>query len=568
MTSKTLQGLAVLVVEDNDTFSKLLKDEITNRGGDVICVQALADTLEAVKRASFDIVLLDNFLPDGFGESIIPQINASSASPPLVIMMTADTHPDTIQSCFSAGAYDYFIKPLSTELAMAKISRTYQYIQTNRRVIEQTNALEAMLAEQANEQKLASFVYQHMIEADMQSIDGIKVEKHYDGDFCGDFICIPNAPADRIYVFVIDAMGHGLAAAFCILPTLEVTQSMVGKGKSLYEIFYEVNAKLNRYIPDDRFVAMAGLELNINKNSIDVINAGLPDVFVGMATGAITSVKSTAMPLGILSPSEFSVQNTSFHLDEVSQIGLYTDGLLEQSNEFNERISHKEFATRAQLLHRKGHSFTELMQTMLTHKGRQALDDDASVCAIDCIQLRANLGSKLHHYHEQKNAVAQCRFGGVATSSFCFSGRPLGNTDIVQMVIDYLNNVGVHPELSQKVFTVLSELVLNAIDHGILNLDSALKEEIDGFAIYLQERENRLNSLSHYDLIRINVEVRKWEEICITVTDTGQGFSSQTVNQKEASLFSGRGLMLVESLSQSVSRNAAGNSTTVVLSRT
>jgi len=44
--------------------------------------------------------------------------------------------------------------------------------------------------------------------------------------------------------------------------------------------------------------------------------------------------------------------------------------------------------------------------------------------------------------------------------------------------------------------SVLSELLANAIDHGLLELDSKLKEDADGFFVYYQAREEKLEQLS------------------------------------------------------------------------
>jgi len=45
---------------------------------------------------------------------------------------------------------------------------------------------------------------------------------------------------------------------------------------------------------------------------------------------------------------------------------------------------------------------------------------------------------------------------------------------------------------------VLSEVITNAIEHGVLCLDSTLKDAPDGFDLYALERQKRLASLSLY----------------------------------------------------------------------
>jgi hypothetical protein len=46
-------------------------------------------------------------------------------------------------------------------------------------------------------------------------------------------------------------------------------------------------------------------------------------------------------------------------------------------------------------------------------------------------------------------------------------------------------------------YTVLAELYSNALEHGLMGLDSRLKCDAEGFARYYAERRERLQNLSH-----------------------------------------------------------------------
>ena len=49
-----------------------------------------------------------------------------------------------------------------------------------------------------------------------------------------------------------------------------------------------------------------------------------------------------------------------------------------------------------------------------------------------------------------------------------------------------------------SVFSILTELYVNALDHGVLKLESSLKSSPEGFAEYFSEREKRLEALSKW----------------------------------------------------------------------
>ncbi len=48
----------------------------------------------------------------------------------------------------------------------------------------------------------------------------------------------------------------------------------------------------------------------------------------------------------------------------------------------------------------------------------------------------------------------------------------------------------------QNLYTVLTELFVNALDHGVLELSSILKNSPEGFSQYFNERAKRLENLT------------------------------------------------------------------------
>jgi len=70
---------------------------------------------------------------------------------------------------------------------------------------------------------------------------------------------------------------------------------------------------------------------------------------------------------------------------------------------------------------------------------------------------------------------------------------------------------------------VVVELMNNALDHGVLKLQSKLKSEANGFTYYYKERERRLGDLSS-GWIEVSIEVTKAQTLCIRVLDSGNGF--------------------------------------------
>jgi anti-sigma regulatory factor (Ser/Thr protein kinase) len=117
-------------------------------------------------------------------------------------------------------------------------------------------------------------------------------------------------------------------------------------------------------------------------------------------------------------------------------------------------------------------------------------------------------------------------------------------------------------------YTVLSELFNNALEHGILHLDSKLKSEEDGFQRYYEDRETSLEAL-HSGSIKIRLESQpKKNQIVITVEDSGNGFEWEGAQQFNHDEFHGRGLALLHTLCEKVWFEDNGSKVNCILNTT
>ena len=73
-------------------------------------------------------------------------------------------------------------------------------------------------------------------------------------------------------------------------------------------------------------------------------------------------------------------------------------------------------------------------------------------------------------------------------------GTDLRRTEIIPTVNQVLENLMLDDSTRQRTFVVLTELLNNALDHGVLELESAHKSS-DGFEHYIEERQKRLAKL-------------------------------------------------------------------------
>jgi anti-sigma regulatory factor (Ser/Thr protein kinase) len=113
---------------------------------------------------------------------------------------------------------------------------------------------------------------------------------------------------------------------------------------------------------------------------------------------------------------------------------------------------------------------------------------------------------------------------------------------------------------------LLSEAYNNALDHGVLGLDSEIKNQEDGFFIFYQMREEALTELQDAQIeILANYEPKN-KQIRFTITDSGTGFHVKEDSTASLCQEHGRGVGLLNEIAHSVSYNETGNCVELIYS--
>ena len=105
---------AILLVEDDVSFSEMLRRFLERHNHEVTLSYTLEDAKNKVKNASFDLVFTDLRLPDGDGIALLNHIKTRDASVP-VVLMTGYAEVSTAVKAMKDGAFDYISKPFNPE---------------------------------------------------------------------------------------------------------------------------------------------------------------------------------------------------------------------------------------------------------------------------------------------------------------------------------------------------------------------------------------------------------------------------------------------------------------------
>jgi len=555
----------VLVVDDDTLLNALFESFLVSKGMGVIVAYSLKDAIAVLSEdAHVDLVLLDHQLGDGFGMDLLsPDMWITYKSTPPVIMVSSNEDPIFLEECFERGVSDYVIKPVNLSLLSLKVRSLLSSVEMHNLITTQKHALENFKREAQREEAVAKFIYEYVLRQNNNDISGVTTWLSSCSSFSGDMTLAKFSPNGSLYFMLADATGHGLSAAITIMPVISIFNSMVSKGFQLQQIVTEINKKVLHDSPADRFVAAIVIELHKEKGEISVWNGGMPTAYWHTDGVVVHEFRSKNMALGILDDNVFDATLDIFPFEETGELFLCSDGLLEQRNADGEPFSMERVIS---LIGGKSNSLHDsLISSLEIHAGIEGYDDDVSICSLDFSKI---FKIKECNGVESSNSYKILTNAAPFSWSMSLTGKNIAECEIPTLSNSYLRSMGFSSIACQKIFLIISEVVSNAIDHGVLKLDSSLKNEAEGFMAYISERESRLKKLTDNDEIEFNLT---WftdnndPRLLIAMRDSGSGYMSSDITCNKEESLSGRGLGLIKKLSSSVEVVSPGNLINVVL---
>jgi DNA-binding NtrC family response regulator len=115
----------VLLVDDDESFRKVLAKELSRLGHEVTNAASGEEALRRLAERTPEVVLLDLRLPDRDGLEVLEAIQAASPSTD-VVMLTGHGSIDTAIQAIRAGAFDYVAKPCPLDELEVRIQRALE----------------------------------------------------------------------------------------------------------------------------------------------------------------------------------------------------------------------------------------------------------------------------------------------------------------------------------------------------------------------------------------------------------------------------------------------------------
>jgi DNA-binding NtrC family response regulator len=120
--TEPVKGQRLLILDDDQLFCDAVRDEIGDATLSVMTAHSLGSAHTLCNEHKFDVVLLDNSLPDGSGLSLIPKV-LSLNERAKIILITSFPSWDNAVAALKNGAYDYLSKPIELEELRVTVER-------------------------------------------------------------------------------------------------------------------------------------------------------------------------------------------------------------------------------------------------------------------------------------------------------------------------------------------------------------------------------------------------------------------------------------------------------------
>lgn len=125
----------ILLVDDNEDYSKLLKRNLNNDGFETIVVENGKEALDLVMNTSYspDLFLIDLMMPKMDGLELLHNLKSKKLSPDSKIcVLTAKNDISEISKAFDLGANEYFLK---SDNLLVMLEKLYELMEIENRPV-------------------------------------------------------------------------------------------------------------------------------------------------------------------------------------------------------------------------------------------------------------------------------------------------------------------------------------------------------------------------------------------------------------------------------------------------
>lgn len=551
----------LLATSRPDCVDKLLAF-LQGEGLVVTCCDSAEETESVFDPDNFELLIIDVEL-EGKGMEVGFRIKHSMREN-FVPLLYITPHLDEISlaSCFEAGGDDLVTVPYSDTMLFSRINALLKMGGSYRQQFRERLELAYYRQVSEAEQKMAKSIFSSVVHQDHLNRDNIQYTVSPISILNGDMLLAASTPNGHEFIILGDFTGHGLTASVGTLPASEIFYTMTAKGFTLGMILSEINNRLKQLLPIGMFMATVAIDINYYENAISIWAGGIPDLILRRNTGEVEVHPAQNLPLGIIESNELSLEMDVLPINPGDRFYIYTDGVTETENPEGVMFGVEGLQNLITSSADHENIFSNIMRGIEHYRGGLEQSDDITLLEYTHPDDGDRNWANLEHDENNEEILSEwsveLKLDVKAIRQF--DPRPI----LTQLVVDLQSSQSFH----NRVYTILTELLNNAIDYGLLGMDSAFENTEGDLRRYKRERQLRLDNLqSGFLLLKLENKLigNNRGQFIISVKDSGNGFD---FTKLENSLGDEgiQGLSLLRKLSDEINFEDAGSRVSVICS--
>jgi len=354
----------------------------------------------------------------------------------------------------------------------------------------------------------------------------------------GDTYSLRKTKNGRLVGFIADAMGKGISAAVTAMAITRflnyIFDELEEEGDFIFEHWIRKGLKfLQKNLLDEEIISILFVEFDIFHSQIHYASCGMPAFLIVTEEGEMMPIRSNNPPLAIYSDA---IRTTTLQVESLVKVLFYSDGLSECP--VNENCI---YATYLKSDFQESTCVQDFHQKVASRiKGGE---DDVTYLYIERVVPK-------HHFMKLE---IQSSYEAVE--------------EALHTISLYLKEHKVSSKTTSELVLTLSELLLNALEHGSFGVDKKRKNYLIEHNLFDEEMA-RLEVLHKSKKIKIsyNVFMHGSKELFeATVKDEGEGFDPKILKNIviNGAKFNGRGFVIIRKLLDHFYFNEKGNAITI-----
>jgi sigma-B regulation protein RsbU (phosphoserine phosphatase) len=391
----TTDRAPVLFVDDDDVTRDLLARYLERNG---FAVTGVADGREALARideSRHELVLLDILMEGLGGMEVLSAIRQRYSATDLpIIMATSKDQSRDIVEALRQGANDYVTKPFDFPVVLARMQTQLSL----KRSVDKIRQLEQELTRQNAELEKANRRMKRDLDAAakvqaalLPGVPPVLSAARFAWEFkpceelAGDLLNIIPLDGRRVVLYILDVVGHGVAAALLAVMVNRVLGQLRLSGDRLAAPT-EVAAHLNQEFPWDpqtcQFFTLLYGVLSLDTGEFRFVAAGHPGPVYLPQDATAENLKLPGCPISL---ADGPHEEHSLTLRPGDRLYLYSDGILEARDKNGKTLG----AKRLLELIERGRSIplpdslTLLLRATQDWCGMAPAHDDISLLAVE-----------------------------------------------------------------------------------------------------------------------------------------------------------------------------------------